>query len=250
MHNICDFPNSYLTFTVPDGSNTARIQLDARCTVTDSEAGASEEFFLITPCKSEHMYVDTTLFQNPNFDFCGVWSHTHFILLRTFASHQSGRPIKERESGPHAPRFGEVKIDLNMLQQTKQLHTGKEIVKATLDNQALVARTYLQCGKGGRTALLEYPVKTMNVAVGSVQFQVDTGPLIVPDCCLPNDPDAPVGVDHMSLAFICYKDLARVDFVLRQPTAVEPGEATVMHYSKILTMAARHELFAVSGSAA
>src|SRR4051794_502546 len=61
LAKLCDFPNSYMTFTSKGARNIARIQLDARCVRTDRRTGKSDEYFLITPCRSERMYVEKKL---------------------------------------------------------------------------------------------------------------------------------------------------------------------------------------------
>jgi len=63
--SLFDFANSYLTLTVPDRSNTARIQLDARCVPTDQRTVQTEEFVLITPCKSRGCTSQQGFFRTP-----------------------------------------------------------------------------------------------------------------------------------------------------------------------------------------
>jgi hypothetical protein len=239
--NLVDFANSYMTFTVKDKSNSARIQLDARCTVTDRGSGTSEDFVLITPCKSERIYLKEKLFQDPNYDFCGIWSRKEFLILRTHASHDPKR-VSERDPAANTDRFAEVRIDLRTFAETQALTTDEQVVRATLKNLALVARTHVQHTDPHLSAVLEYPIKTMNVCEGTKRFQVDTGPLLLPDFTS----RAARAVERLSLAFICYNTYDNGEFVLRQPTPVMvDGKEVcqVMHYSRIVPMTAKHEIF-------
>jgi len=238
---LCDFSHSYLTFTVPDRSNTARIQLDARCLVTDRNAGTTEEFVLITPCKSERMYLKEALFQDPNYDFCGIWSRQEYLILRTYPTHDPQR-VAEWDAGENAARFAEVKIDVRPLPHAQLLETDEQVVTATRKNLALVARTHLAHADPHLSAVLEYPIKTMNVCEGTKRFQVDTGPVIVPDFGVKHASR----ITHHALAFIGYNTFNSAEFVLREPTpvAVDGKEVCkVWHYSRIVRMAARHEIF-------
>lgn len=245
LAKLCDFTNSYMTFTVLDRSNTARIQLDARCVWTDHTTGKTEEFFLITPCKSERMYVPRKLYQDPNYDFCGIWSRKEYLILRTPVTHNPKRlQDHEANAGVLPGRFGESKIDLRYLADTQPLTTDELIVKATLKNLYLMARTHVSHADPHLSAVVEYPVKTMNVCEKTTRFQVDTGPLIWPDFTS----TAKLAVERFLLGFICYNTFADGEVVLRVPTPiVVEGKEVIKawHYSKIVEIKAKHALFCV-----
>ncbi|MCC6442606.1 MAG: hypothetical protein IT210_04000 [Armatimonadetes bacterium] len=239
--NLPDFPRSFMTFTVPGRANTARIQIDARCVLTRPGSGEAETFVLITPCKSEEMYVREGLFKAPNYDFCGIWSEKEYLILRTYPAHDPANE-GEWEAGPNSPRFEEVKIDIRSQTPVEPLRTDAQVVRATLGNLPLLARTRLRYGD--TEAVIDYPVKTMNICEGTERFQVDTGPVPVPDM----DSRAGRAVERFAMAFVCYNTFDAAEFVLREKTAVpQDGEAAckVMHYSRIVRMSARHELFCV-----
>ena len=82
----------------------------------------------------------------------------------------------------------------------------------------------------------------MNVSEGTKRFQVDTGPVLLPDFTA----QAKRAVEKFHLAFICYNTFDAAEVVLRQPTPVvvdgkEVGQ--VMHYARIVRLAAKHEIF-------
>ena len=241
MNNVTDFANSYLTFTVPNELNTARIQLDARCVLTDNRAGTMEEFFLISPCQGERMYETSNHFLTPNYEFKGIWSRTEYVLIRTFAEHDPQR-ANEWDAGEIATRFAEVKIDVRALPDAQALTTEAEITRATLENRALVAHTHLNSPDRQYSAVLEYPIKTMNVVKSTNRFQVDTGPLLFPDFEAAQNSPQRRAIEKFSLAFTVYNTFDGAEFVLWQPTSVGDG-TQVRHYSKAVPMPARHEIF-------
>jgi hypothetical protein len=234
-----------MTFTVPNGENTARIQLDALCQVTD-ESGATREAVLITPCKSELMYGQTRLFQDPNYDFAGIWTRDEYLILRTYVQHLADREL-ECDSGPNQPRFDEVTIDVRHFEKTEQLHTAGDVVDATLDNRHIVARTTITSTDGMLAMSAEYPVKTMNVMKAKRWFQVDTGPVIIPTWVSGGKPRGPRFVEGFALAFVCYNAMSGyTEFVLREPTPTSDDSGTlVWHYSRIVNVQAKHEFWAV-----
>jgi hypothetical protein len=231
------FANSYMTFFGRDGGNIARIQLDAACTLTDERSGASERFYLIAPCRAERMYLESGLFQQPNYEFCGVFSPSDCLLIRThWASERDNR-----EYGLNRGRFEDVHLDIRTFASETRLIDEAAIVAATLDNRPLVARTELHHPERGWRALLEYPVKTMNVLREPPRFQVDTGPLIRPDV----DSTAERPIERLEMAYVAYNRFDRAEFIRREPTAIPTADrplARTTDYSRVEVVAARNEI--------
>lgn len=246
---LCDFGRSYVTWWSRRGPqpNTARIQIDARCSLGEDGGGCREDFVLITPCKAERMYLADNLFQVPNYDYCGVWSSDDYMVLRTPLVHaQPGSAIQEIEIGRNAERFEKVRIDLAWHESAEPLADGQAIVQATLANRPIAATTTLTDPKSGLRVILEYPVKTMNVQPETNRFQVDTGPVLLPDF----EAKASRSIERLVMAFVCYNTFDRAEFVIRRPTPVQIAGrevCRVWHYSEIRVMPAEHRIFAVGG---
>jgi hypothetical protein len=230
---MIDFVNSYMTFFGKNNGNIARIQLDAACTLIEEASGAERVFYLIAPCRAERMYGDGALFQMPNYEFCGIFADDEeLMLVRTaWVSERDNRePARKRE------RFDDVTLDIVTL-PSQQLADDAAIVAATLANRPLVARTEIQTEGGARRAVLEYPVKTMNVLREPPRFQVDTGPLILPDLASTGP-----AIESFDLAHVVYCLLDRAEFVLRRPNPVGPTGTLVTDYSLIQIMPAANSI--------
>ena len=147
--NICDFANSYIRWVVPPDlsddrqpghmpwGNSARIQLDARCEVVDRATGASEEFFLITPCRTEWMYRDDTLFQVPNHEYVGAWSRTEAVGLGSMTDRVGQTSTRRAISVKDA--FTDFELTVRRFPRPRRLADDAEVVQATVDNLPLVA---------------------------------------------------------------------------------------------------------------
>lgn len=234
VSGVLDYPRSFVTFftNARQGGNIARIQLDATCLI-EGWTKEPELFHLIAPCRSEHMYLDGQLFQMPNYEFCGIFTADRVSLIRThWTSDREKADIQAI-----ADRFDQVAIDRTEL-DAELLPGVDAIVEATLANRVLVARTRLRDDATGATALLEYPIKTMNVTRDPLRFQVDTGPIIVP---LFGSTAEPIG--RFAIAHTVYWQADRVEFVLRQPHEVAPGVA-VTDYTELQFDDATHEIWA------
>ncbi len=238
----CDFRSSFMTWDVayrkdtrPDArhnmphGNMARIQLDALIDVIDRRSGQSERFVLIAPCRTEWVYAEDRLFHMPNEEYRKIYSLSEDRSMGQ-AITDSGRLRRARKvSGV----YRSLKIDVCTSSRTRQLLTPAEIVKATGENLPLVGRTRLDDPDGNRHYVLEYPIKTMNFQPVTNSFQVDTGPLLIPDF----DSQAESVINRLAMAHVAYNRLDRAEFILRRPTEVqdEQGKSLcqVLHYSEV-----------------
>jgi hypothetical protein len=160
---------------------------------------------------------------------------------RTSPTIQPGQGSAKVEKRPAGLAF---RIDLRFLADTQPLTTDEQVVQATLKNLFLMARTHVEHNDPHLSAVIEYPVKTMNVCEKTTRFQVDTGPLLWPEFASKES----LAVQRFALAFICYNTYADGEAVLRVPTPILVDGRSVSqawHYSKIVPIKARHELFCV-----
>lgn len=240
MTNLIDFSNSYMTFFSHDEGNIARCQLDAACTLRDDKTGTAETFYLIVPCRAEDMYVDGPLFKMPNYEYCGIWSHDEVLTLRTHWESDRERP----DYGVNRERFADLRLHVRYHADGTLLARVEEIVTATLENVLLVAQTELRDEARGLHAVLEYPIKTINVLRRTPRFQVDTGPVIVPD--FPSI--AARTIERFDVAYLVYNTFDRAEFILRRPVAIGggPARATTTDYSTVTHFPARNQLFRVA----
>jgi hypothetical protein len=250
---VTDYPRSFMRFTAPGATNIARIEIVSRCTIFGGPGAG--DFSLVAPCRSEHMYLESGLFQDPNYDFRGVWSNDEYLILRTHAGSDLTR-ASEWDAGTNAERFADVTIDLPDI-DARPLEDAAAVMRATVDENApIVARTFFRDRATGNSAMAEYPVRTMNVARdgnGAPRFQVDAGPAIVPAWIGPaNVPwrkDRPI--ERIDMAYLCWNRFGgHTELALREPVEIgrtESGPVRAWHYGRIAAVEARHELFAVTG---
>jgi len=233
---VIDFTRSYMTFFGRDEGNIARILLDAACTMIDERTGESRAFYLIAPCRSERMYLDSQLFQMPNYEFCGIFADEECLLVRTHWQ----RDRDNREYGRNTERFAKVTLDIRSHPETRALTDDRQIYDATLANLPLVAQTELRDEARGLRATIQYPMKTINVLPAGPRFQVDTGPLLLPDFAS----TAARIIERFDLAHVVYHRFDQAEFILRWPTQVGT-DAAVTDYSTIQTFPARNTIFSV-----
>jgi hypothetical protein len=229
--NAIDYSRSFVTFVTRNRGNNARLQLEAKCVITDAASAKTDEYYLFASCKSENTFSAKDLFQKENYDFCGIFGREEFVIFR------AGRECNNRyaERGLWADRFENLLWQVREASGTTVLQTNEEIVRATLAGHPLVGRTEITSSDGKLKALLEFPIKTMNVNDIRMIYQVDTGPLPFPEL----DRGADRHIDRFELAFVAYNALGFADFVIQTETPVS-GAAKTYHYSDIRSVPARN----------
>jgi hypothetical protein len=247
---MTDFGNSYMTWEAPHNpndhrkpghmpwGNSARILIDARCTMTDESTGQSEEFYLIAPCRTEWMYRDEGLIQNPSGEYRVIFSQERQLAVGKAIIEQDERPASIPTS-----TFTSLVFTINQYPRATPLPTDDAVIAATEQHLPINARTELWDTDRGFRAVLEYPVRTMNFHPERRRFQVDTGPLIFPDLAS----DAEHWIDRCALAHAIYNTFDRCEFVCKRPTpVVVDGQevARVFHYSDYRALPAKHTLLA------
>lgn len=233
----CDFSRSFITFVTSNQSNNARIQVEARCEMLDSETGESEDFYLVASCKGEDTYGEGCLFLIPSYDFCMVYSHEDFMIIRTHVN-------AERDNttvGDNRGHFLDVHFHIKMT-DAEVLQSNAEIVQATLANRILNGRTKIADEGGRYYATLEFPIKTMNVNDVRNAYQVDTGPILLPDFASSKERM----VERFQLAFVAYNQEDEAYFVIQEPTPIvaDSGEKA-SYYSKVVRTDAQNSVIAL-----
>jgi hypothetical protein len=220
--------------------NSARILIDARCTIFDDANGTSLETYLIAPCRTEWMYRETELIQIPSGEYRVIFSQDRQVAV--------GKHIEET-----APRAGSISTSaFNSLEFAVRsvpavaLESDQAVVDATQRLVPIVGTTEIVNAERGLRALLEFPIRTMNIHPERVRFQVDNGPLIFPDFTL--EPEHLI--DHCKLAHTVYNTFDYAEFICKQPTPlVKNGAevATVFHYSDVHRLQVTNRLYAFEG---
>ncbi len=122
------------------------------------------------------------------------------------------------------------------------LADNEAIVKATLNNRLLNGRTTITDPAGRNRAIIEFPIKTMNANDIRNIYQVDTGPILLPDF---KSQERRV-VERFDLAYIAYSKPDEAYFVIQEPISVcGTEEPKVSHYSRVVRMDAENEVVAL-----
>lgn len=231
-----DYGRSFICNTA--SFNNVRFWVESRTILFDGDARI--EFYQCGSCKSENTFGEKDLFLANNYDFLPVLGDGHWLVFRrTAALNANYRQIKRTEE-----IWGPANLKLREARKLSPLATFEQIRDATAAAVPIVSRTELTDEKTGLEAIIECPVKTMNISIDKGLYQVDTGPIAFPDLSQRFEPR----IDCFKLAFVAFNAPHFADFVIEQPTAVvEEGQekCQIHHYSGPISLAAKNTLLAV-----
>ncbi len=231
---VLDYSRSFITFLSRERANNARIQVEARCELTVD--GVAEEYWLVASCKSEDTFAEQNLFLVPNYDFCMIYSRDQYRIHRVPFPYDP----TVMDAGLITDCYEKADFALKLV-DAERCKDNEAAVAATLAGKILIGRTEIWDEDRTRRAVIEYPIKTMNAHEEPAYFQVDTGPILLPDF----GSEGPA-IEAFDFAFIAWNVPDWAEFVIQDavPACPEtPDAPQVCHYAKIYVMDARNEIW-------
>jgi hypothetical protein len=227
-------PRPYARHNIPLG-NRCRIPIESFIDVIDEATGRSERYVLTFGHPSEWVFAENRMFQMPSNEWRAVYSLTEQRGMGRGYTYK-GEP---RRGHPVKDTFASLDIQIPTFARTHVLEKYADIDEAIWKRVPLVGRTEIRDPNGRKRYVIEYPIGIVNSMREMQKFQVDTGPLLVPDF----ESKAERDIDRLEMACIIYNRLDRAEFILRRPTPIkdESGRevAKVLEYSEIREYPAR-----------
>jgi hypothetical protein len=177
-----------------------------------------------------HIHVPTSLFTMIGGD------DRRFIMRKAFAD--AARDVREPLSvgermsthdGAGARVHG-LSIALTPAKDPTELGDYAAVRAAVLGNAAMVGVTTYRL-PGGEEVALTYPVKICNVAHSAEKWQIDTGPILLPD----HWRHAAVDETALTTAYIVYNAWTQAELAVLDATPVG-GDGATSHYSCLETL--------------
>ncbi len=237
-----DYGLSFIHGTVPE--NRVRFWVESRTRIIDEETGVTEDFYQCASCKGEETFAESDLLKSRenSYDFLPIFGPVYSVVFRRFAF--APPDTDYRQIAPSDSWWGGVIYRLKEAQPIHLLDTNEKIRKATHADLPLILQTEIRNEQTKMRAIIEHPVKTMNIHDDRNLYQTDTGPITFPDLSKRYDRM----VDCISLAYEAVNVPHFADFLLeaRTPVMVDGKPVCeVYHYSEPVTLAAKNTLYCI-----
>ena len=233
-----DYGKTYLLGRNPE--NEVRFWVESRTRVIDERNGKIEDFLQCASCKSEDTFAEQNLFLEDNYDFLPIFGPEYGLIFRRNAwlnpNYRSCLKTEEMFGGPIQHLQEHIRF--------KHLVTPDEIIRFTHEFFPVVAQTEIHNDETELRAIIEYPVKTLNIRKSDSVYKIDTGPVAFPDLAV--RPERLV--DSIYLAFVAFNATHFADFIVEESTPIvndqDTVETRVYHYSRRISLAASNRLYA------
>jgi hypothetical protein len=231
---------------LPMTLNNVRAPLDARAVLTEQATGVEREYVLTVSCQAEQVWVPRDVWHDPPADMCVIAARDEFLIVKRWDRAEKGvmrHPATlgvqpERQRDDPAACFDRYGIE-RVTRPGRRLESVEAIVDTLFTHAPVVAQT--EYARGGFRVQLEYPVKIVNFSEREKYYQVDTGPVLLPDL----DSGVQPLISGMQLAYVAHNSPDWAEFLVCAPTPVVPG-VKVHHYSRVVRIEnAVNSLFAV-----
>ena len=238
-----DYGRSFITTAGP--GNAPRFWVESRCRIVDEQDQSCIDYYQCGSCKSEHTFAPSGLMKDPNYDFLPVFGPNDSVVFHIFLACDSDVYDTVIDHDEREP-WGGIRLDgVREAEPLERLDTNEQILDATDKCLPIVAQTCIRDASTRMRAIIECPVKTMNMDRDKCIYQVDTGPVLFPDLTQRCGPKKATTLD---LAFVAFNVPHFADFVIqrRTPVVVDGKEVCkCMHYSEVISLEARNTLFAI-----
>ncbi len=256
---ICDFTRSYVRWGIdlqrqppvtvshppPFTLNHVRVAAECLAEVTCRDTGITSAYLLGASCKTERVNVEADIWTDPNADFCMVAGTDRFLALKRWDRTEKGvmryptslGPQPERQPGDPRTAFTHYGVDVRRT-AGRVIEDVQELAAIFATDRPVVSRTRVETPR--YTLRLEYPVKTGNYSTREHYYQVDTGPVLLPDLTAP----AAGVLESFNLAYVAHLRPGWAEFLVSAPTPLAPGIA-VHHYSRAVRVECHNEMIAV-----
>lgn len=236
--NCIDYSISFVC-TVGAG-NAPRFWVESRCRLIDEADGSFTDYYQCGSCKSEHTFAEKDLFHSINYDFLPIFGEDYSAIFRRHA-YRNDNYVQYLET---KDAWGGALFEIREANPAQILDTNEKILLATRKCLPIVTQTEIWDENTQMRAIIECPVKTMNMDEKRCIYQVDTGPILFPDLSTRYDRQ----IESLSLAFVAFNAPHFADFILEQPTPIVEDDkevAWVYHYSGIHSLEAKNSLFCI-----
>ena len=193
---------------IPGQAYQVRFHLEAACTVEDLESGHKTDLYLGAPCRTEYTIARRNLFQIPSDEWRMAFSRSLSIPISrrpsTEPAETGGTPLEEQFQGHD--------IDIRHYGSDDTLTSARAVVNATISRDLMNGKiTYLEPDRNVKVTL-EFPVDLININEEDAEFQVCTGPVVLPDLATWDGSE----VHRVFLADAAISGFDHAEFILRR----------------------------------
>jgi hypothetical protein len=202
FQKVTDLNQTFVTWQTKENLY-GRFSVESACHIYDTDKNNTASYYLTSGVMACKVFEDENMISNPPYLFQGIFSKDEYYILRS----SQGKANVKDTYGINNLGFLSLTIDAPLV--SYQEIDYEQINSVLADNCYVQASQLLSDATTSQTYLLEFPVKHININNSSNQYQIETGPVIIP---FPSHH----GISSMQTAYIAANQMGDVNFILNK----------------------------------
>jgi hypothetical protein len=235
MNSCINFQHSFFYWRLLEEESIGRFTLDAVCRTKRLKTGFERDYYLLSGVMAGNVYAKDNLFKDPPYGFIAIFSEYEYKIFRNYDHYCS----KHDSTGLVKERFKEINFSIQE-QKSIKLIMIEDIIRYSINKSPLNAVISFDSGDDTRIEI-EFPVRHINAQTEKQEFQVETGPIIIPSF----EKDQKGDIDSFNIAYTAFNHLNESYFISLLPKGIlKESESVTRVYSKIEKTESEIQIFA------
>lgn len=204
MLQTINFCNSTISWVTRQEQSFGLFQVDARLSTSTVSNNISEVYYLLSGVMAGNMYTSGTVIKSPTYHFQAVLSAQHFKIFRIYTDSTNDKDTYGK--------LEEVFAKVDLMIDTKPYDRLKEVesIKNAIQNQHKINVAMQLKHLPQVNVLLEFPVKHININHKETLWQVETGPVVIPNIDFEKNPS----IENLVLAYTNFNKNNEAEFAM------------------------------------
>jgi hypothetical protein len=200
------FNNSFATWLANDQKSYGRFTIESVCSFSHNNTHLNKkEYFLLSKVIAGNVYAKSKLIKDPVYEFSSIFSEKEYKIIRNYCTQDK---IKDN-SGVIEDLFEKVDFSIDYT-QGEILEDFDSIAEATLSNRNINARIEFNIKELDSIITIEFPVKHINVQTDLKEYQVETGPLLLPGKTI----QTKNYINNLNVAYLTFNEVSDTYFAV------------------------------------
>lgn len=204
MLQTINFCNSTISWLTQQEQSYGLFQVEARLSVSIVACNFLEVYYLLSGVMAGNMYTSGAVIKSPSYHFQAILSEQHFKIFRI----HTGNTVDKDTHGKLEDVFAKVDFMIDT-QPYDRLNEVKSIKNAIQNRCKLNVAMQLKHLPQAQV-LVEFPVKHININQRETMWQVETGPVIIPDAGFAHHPS----IENLVLAYTNFNKNKEAEFAI------------------------------------
>ncbi|OFX78119.1 MAG: hypothetical protein A2X12_05995 [Bacteroidetes bacterium GWE2_29_8] len=230
FEKIADFENSYVTWQTIKQETYGRFAIDSIVEVFDKNNIKLETYYLLSSVFACNVFESNDVIKKPTYTFQAIFSHNMFKIYRNYAINdklEDNYDIIEKI-------FKHIDYHIVLKNATK-IKNFQDLKEGYLSYKKIVSMSTIKI-KQYRYDIY-FPVKHLNIDLNNFNFQIETGPILLPE------KSKNTHIDNLLITYVALNNFNGIHFVNFVSTKIKKLNKIIRFFDNIDYYSTKNKLF-------